>query len=925
MPVNSFAERDSLFIDRLDNILSSSLSEITRLSLITKLGFLISALLALWASASLLEPVSPRNSVLSKTVQSFLLDKTAFFKEQKNILNKLIDTRKEAIKSLQKENLEPVDLQWQYDFAEDLKKGLSMAVGDLNGDRYPDVVITTDIGEPNALYFNQEGKGLVRSCSLGGNRSKTTCLALADTDQDGDLDIVMGDFYKQSQIWLNNGNGEFSEGPRFGKPDQFTKAIETGDLNGDSYPDMVLMNHRKNIAVYLNDGHGNYPQPVMEYPLDIPTSQLSLDDVNTDGTLDIVVYARELPEILFFENDSHGRFTCKTNDIQPAPADNGYKFYLKGNKPTGHKPSILYFERDNRASLYEIGRSQIQKKQEMAFPGNFLSVSEADLNQDGLNELYIGGQLVQNQIYLPERAGNFSKYLPFGKGGARTLEIQFADMDQDGDLDVITLSVGSPCSVFENKLPFRIRNSPINLTAFSGHSAIPVPFTNLVSIKELSSMQIYGGWTGFRKGSFIQKMPSDGEFIPSAPFFPGEKVSIIVPEGFQSKKGLSFETSSFLIRYAAVPSAGFALSPLQTAFGEAGGQTASLLLADVNRDGNLDIVTGGDSNHTCSYLNQGKGIFNKAPISDAVRFPVSAMTSGDFDGDGDVDLVLCGDNRNTPLLMQNNGQGDFTKAGEFPQTLGSIVDIQSEDLNGDGTLDIAMAEKIDKQGLVSIYFNQGGGRFFSSSKVQFSVPPMQSIRFGDMDGDGDMDMVLVTYDGMYDCYYNNGKGKFLDDVKRLVEGYPKDFFALGYLDGNGVMDIAVGSNYPHSSENPLHLTIILDNYGHEFPDNINRGNQSGWVRDIALGDMDGDGDMDIVQCVSNSENDIRIFLNNGDRTFSKMEWNSGSDSAPFKLALGDMDQDGDLDIVLTRTNGLHSILWNKPSPNNVAIDPKPGK
>ena len=320
--------------------------------------------------------------------------------------------------------------------------------------------------------------------------------------------------------------------------------------------------------------------------------------------------------------------------------------------------------------------------------------------------------------------------------------------------------------------------------------------------------------------NLIQEMWNLYPLLPSCRV---KKFTAVIPKDFSSSKGLQLDNPVVATRYAAVSSTGFALSPQQTVFGESGGQTTSLILADFDRDGDLDIVMGGDLQQCCLYKNQGQGVFLKAPLSETLRFPANAMASGDMNQDGNIDLVIYGGELYPLLILFNNGKGEFTKTGEIPLTQRGITLIRCEDINGDGLLDIALAEKADGNKMnIHIYYNQGDGKFSSSSELLLSVEPVQTMQFGDMNGDGDLDMNLAIWDGTAECYFNNRKGEFSNEIKSFYNDYwHGDVLALGNMNGDNMLDIVIGSTTKDTPNNPIQLAKIFYNQGENFMEGEN--------------------------------------------------------------------------------------------------------
>ena len=178
----------------------------------------------------------------------------------------------------------------------------------------------------------------------------------------------------------------------------------------------------------------------------------------------------------------------------------------------------------------------------------------------------------------------------------------------------------------------------------------------------------------------------------------------------------------------------------------------------------------------------------------------------------------------------------------------------------------------------------------------------------DLNGDGNLDMATVTVlfgSGKLGVRINNGEGDLFPVQTHDVGSSPSDF-VYGDLDSDGDVDIVVAN-----ASSFLGLTILLnDGDGTSFArQDINAIGLGG---SVDIGDLDGDGDLDIVATNRAFTRDVRVLFNNGDGTFSGADIYDAGDN-PNSLALGDLDGDGDLDMAVTNSDLPQSdirILFN---------------
>ncbi len=214
--------------------------------------------------------------------------------------------------------------------------------------------------------------------------------------------------------------------------------------------------------------------------------------------------------------------------------------------------------------------------------------------------------------------------------------------------------------------------------------------------------------------------------------------------------------------------------------------------------------------------------------------------------------------------------------------------VATGDLDGDGDLDALLVGSS-----VHLLRNDGNGSFSSSTLANDG----RSVALGDLDGDGDLDAIVARGDNPQDILLNNGDGSF--SITTFGSGFSSGV-AIGDLDGDGDLDaIIANTGFPGKPQE-----IWLNTGDSSF---LSSALGSGRSNDVVLGDLDSDGDLDafIAGYLSESE----IWKNNGDGSFVVTRVSGGS-TRSRGVDIGDLDGDGHLDLILAHQNAPQELWRN---------------
>jgi len=702
-----------------------------------------------------------------------------------------------------------------------------VAVGDVDGDLDLDFVIANGQTQPNRVFLNDGLGNFSDSGQLLGT-SYSNDVALGDLDNDGDLDLVFANWASQpNRVYLNDGlnSGNFIDSLQT-LGSSSGSAVAISDLDGDLDLDLVFGNTSNEPGtVWINQG-GAQQGTIAEFLLLPPalgsgnTLALALGDLDSDTDIDLLVGEYSGTPNRLYLNDGLGGLidSGQTVDV-PGGGTTGVAFGdIDGDSDLDVAYSSLFANtvwiNDGGAQGGTAG--QFTNSQQMLGTSISYSLVFGDVDGDSDLDLVVVNFNQPNRIYLNVAAGT--------------------DCDQNGIVD--------SCEIAANPLLDCNLNNSLDECDIIANPGIDCDGNGQIDSCELAQQTCFidsgqalgnsDSW-GVELGDF----DSDGDldaFVANA----GQPNSVWVNQG-GAQLG---QPGDFL-------DSGQALG---------NGSSTDIAVGDLDGDGDLDGYVTNINQPTGVWLNQGGGQFfaNSQPIS----YSSWGLDLGDLDGDNipDAFVVNIGGQPNTVTI--NLGGAQFVDSNQFLGSSDSRA-VSLGDLDSDGDLDAfgANVDGLPQPFLANlVWLNQGGvqqgqsGVFLDSGQT-LGNSASHAVELGDLDGDGTLD-AFVANNGQNQIWFNQGGAQF--SASSQILGSSNSWsVALGDLDGDSDLDAFVGNL---SQPNRYWVNQGGDQMGTPgvFVDS-NKTLGNGTTRDVALGDLDGDGDLDAF--VANTVGSNRVWLN----------------------------------------------------------------
>ncbi len=355
----------------------------------------------------------------------------------------------------------------------------------------------------------------------------------------------------------------------------------------------------------------------------------------------------------------------------------------------------------------------------------------------------------------------------------------------------------------------------------------------------------------------------------------------------------------------------------QTLPGASGSQNTIVVKSvDIDNDGDQDLVLGNEFQQNSILFNLGTGDFmtGNSGFENTLN-DTEDIGLGDFDSDGDLDVIFINQGGFGHEYYHNDGNGNFSIAGFLPATNGGSIAVG--DVNNDNFPDVILGN-LNQVNFCMI--NNGDGSFNNETNARLpgTVKSTDHVLLEDIDGDGDLDLFFANRDGN-EILINDGNGFFEDQsLQRLPQGVNMDTrkACFGDVNNDGKPDLFLANVQFNSNKNPQNRLYINESNGF-FTDLtamlLPQGHNQ--TTNAAFYDIDQNGTLDLF--ITNVlENPLQALLNDGTGLFTVRT--EGIISSPvmtneaWGLAIADFNNDDFSDIYISSRMGHDVYLLGDP-------------
>ncbi len=673
-----------------------------------------------------------------------------------------------------------------------------MQVSDLDGDGDLDVLVSSRGNEKVSWFENIDNNGDFEQREIVNNIDGAESVYADDIDNDGDMDVVIASSGMIS--WCENvdGTGSFST-PNIISTEvsSFSKNVYVSDLDGDGDNDVIFSEAVNNKLEWHEniDGLGNFGE---QQVLDVGAGSVSefyVKDVDGDGDNDIV-YGKDTGSITlgWLENeDGLGDFGENHPLFFNIQVTTLYVEDVDGDSDLDVVARVF-----NTVSWFENtdGQGTFSSEKFVASSLPMRSIYVADIDGDNDNDIVSSVANSDDKIVWYENLDGMGNY-----GGEQIITtaiadvkvVQVADINGDGDNDVVSASVG------DDKIAFYLNTD--GLGNFGNQQIIT--YSEVRRPNSIFSVDIDSDgdndvlFAATREIGWYENTDGQGNFgnpiiIASNGFFDyitsgdldgdGDN-DVICASGNIDNSIMWFENTDGLGTFS---DAQFIAQNVQIGL-------VSILIIDIDNDGDKDVLFSSVvENKIVWYPNiDGQGTFgSELVISNSIDGP-RCVYANDIDGDGDMDVLSASIFDSKIAWYENmDGQGNFGEQQVISTEAQQVVSIYADDIDGDGDIDVMSASNTDDK--IAWYENMDGqGNFGAQNIISTLADRAYSVYAEDLDNDGDMDVLSASkWDNKIAWYENiDGQGGFGDQQVISNTSYSAEMVYAIDIDGDLDIDV----------------------------------------------------------------------------------------------------------------------------------------